>query len=178
MQRALLLIIGTLVVSGCASTKKEPVDSKSLSIYQQKILEEDRITNEVLSKAAALSAKSLAVFVRTEQAVHQPLMSAEEIRQARFQNDYIPVNMEQMIEYHWDAAPEALLDALAMNTGYKVYYHNERHPIPKAVTISSKSRMVIDYINIIEQQSQDYIDRIFVDDKYDKKIIHVFYSKF
>lgn len=175
------LIIGLCLaaaISGCTSTKKTPVDEESLSIYQQKIIEENRRTEEVLSKAAALSAKAIAVFVRTEQALHQKDMTAEQIRQARFQNDYIPVNMEQKVQYSWDFAPEPLLSALASNAGYVLKYRNKRPAITKSVTASEDSRTINDYINIIRQQTEGYIDFIYVDDKTDEKTINVYYSRF
>jgi hypothetical protein len=165
------------LISGCASHKNKN-ESQSLSIYQQKILKEEQITNEILAKAALLSAKSLAVFVRTEQAAQQPAMTAEQIRQARFQETYIPVNMEQKVEYVWDSSPEPLMSALASNAGYQLVYMNERPPIPKTVTISSESRMIVKYFDIIEQQSVGYIDRIVKDDKSDMKMIRIYYSQF
>lgn len=175
---AIFFIATSILSSGCASTKKDPVDERSLSLYQEKMIKENQITQEVLAKAALLSAKSLAVFVRTEQAVHQPNLTAEQIRQARFQNEYIPVNMEVMLDYASDTTPEPLISAIATNTGYQVEYVNERPPIGKAVTIGSGSRKAIKYINIIKQQASGYIDNIIVDDKYDRKVIYVFYSKF
>ena len=178
MDRVFLILAILILLPSCASSKRDPVDQPSLSVYQKKVLEEDRRTMEVLSKAAVLSAKSLAVFVRTEQAVHQPAMTAEQVRQARFQDSYIPVNMEQKVEYAWDSSPEPLLSSLAANAGYRLVYTNERPPIAKSVTVSSKPRMISDYINIIEQQTTGYIKEIRVDDKSDDKVIRVFYSKF
>jgi hypothetical protein len=172
-----LIVFATLSLTACASSKK-PIEQSSLNVYQKRVLEEEQRTNEILAKAAALSAKSLAVFVRTEQAVAQKELTAEQIRQARFQRNYIPVNMEQRVTYGWDSAPEPLLRSLADNSGYTLDYINERPPIPKTVTVSSKSRMITDYIDIIRQQTKGYIDFIYVDDKSDEKSIKVKYSEF
>lgn len=175
--KKLLAIVFTASLMGCASSSKE-IEEPALSIYQKKILKEEQITNEILAKAALLSAKSLAVFVRTEQAAQQPEMTSEQIRQARFKETYIPVNMEQKVEYVWDSAPEPLMSALAANAGYELAYMNERPPIPKTVTISSQKRMIATYFDIIEQQSAGYIDRIVTDDKADRKMIRIYYSQF
>lgn len=177
--KKLLAITACLILSGCV-TPKSDIDKESLSLYEKKMLEEDKRTNEILSKAALLSAKSLAVFVRTEQARHQKTLTAEQIRIARFENNYIHINMEQMVEYAWDAAPEALLHALASNSGYRLIFENERPPITRAVSISSKPRMIQDYIYIIEQQSMKngYIKDIIIDDKRDDKTIKVVYEDF
>jgi len=172
-----LMLALSIGLTGCASNNKQP-EKESLSLYQQKVLEEDQRTNEVLSKAAALSAKSLAVFVRTEQAVHQPNMTAEQIRQARHQLDYIPSGMEQKIEYAWDGAPEPLLSAMAMNAGYRLIYSGERPPISMSVTVGSESRMIVEYINIIRQQTSGYIKDIINDDKSNDKTIRVIYEDF
>lgn len=173
----LIAAIAVTGISGC-STTKEPVDNKSLSLYQQKILEEDRRTEEVLSKAAALSAKALAVYVRTEQALAQKELTAEQIRQARFQKNYVPVNMEQRVQFSWDSAPEPLLSSLASIAGYKLVYTNQRPPISKSVTASDAPRSVNDYIEIIRQQTSGYIEEINTDDLYNEKVIKVTYSEF
>jgi hypothetical protein len=173
----LFTVAAASILSGCASSSSNQTGPE-LSAYQKKVLEEDQRTNEILAKAALLSAKSLAVFVRTEQAVHQPAMTAEQIRQARFQDSYIPVNMEQMVEFAWDAAPEPLMSSLASSAGYELKFMNERPPIPKAVTISSKPRMIAEYFDIIEQETAGYIDRIVEDDKSDRKIVRVWYAQF
>ncbi len=177
MERVTTILLLALLTTSCASTKTE-VKQETLSVFQKKILEEDRRTEEVLAKAAALSAKSLAVFVRTEQAAIQPELTAEQIRQARFQAEYIPVNMEQKVEYAWDSAPEPLLFALASNAGYELIYVNQRPPIPKTVTASSEFRMISTYIDIIRQQTKGYIESIVPDDKSDRKVIRIKYSDF
>jgi hypothetical protein len=179
MDRFTLVTIGILstFTYGCA-TPREKIDTESMSIYQKKVLEENQRTNEVLAKAALLSAKSLAVFVRTEQAVRQKELSSEQIRQARFQSDYIPVNMEQKIEYAWDAAPEPLIAALAANAGYELIYVNQKPPIPKTVTVSSELRMITEYFDIIQEQAKGYIKDIVPDDKYNKKVIRIYYAEF
>ena len=177
MEKILLTAIMSLSLSACSMTSKE-LDKDSLSVYQEKILKEDQRTNEILAKAAALSAKSLAVFVRTEQALHQKSLTSEQIRQARFQAEYIPVNMEQKVEYSWDSAPEPLIRSLADDAGYELEYMNERPPIPISVSISSKIRTIEAYFKIIEDNSVGYIARIDRDDKTDRKIVRVYYSAF
>jgi hypothetical protein len=181
MERRLKILLITayaITLSGCASSPK-PVEQSSLNIYQKKVLQEDQRTNEILAKAAALSAKSMAVFVRTEQALAQEVLTAEQIRQARFQATYIPVNMEQYVEYAWDSAPEPLLKALADDAGYRLDYVNERPPTPPmSVTASSQSRMISKYIDVIRQQTRGYIKEIYVDDMYRDKVIKVTYSDF
>jgi len=177
--KSLTTIFVCLALTGCMSTKKD-INEETLSLYEQNILKEDKRTNEILSKAALLSSKSLAVFVRTEQAAMQKELTAEQIRLARFENNYVHVNMEQVVEYAWYAAPEALMVALASNAGYELIYDNERPPITRAVSISSKPRMIENYFDIIEQQSinNGYIKDIIIDDKYGEKSIRVIYADF
>lgn len=178
LKPSIFILAISLIVTGCTSTKKPPVDDESLSLYEQKIIEENRRTEEVLSKAAALSAKALAVYVRTQQAMAQKELTAEQIRQARFQEAHIPVNMEQMIQMSWDYAPEPLLSTISAMSGYKLVYKNQRPPISKSVTASDESRNLASYIDIIRQQTRGYIESIHIDDKYNEKIIRVTYSEF
>lgn len=171
------IMITSAGLSGCQSPKAVD-DTSAISIYEQKVLKEDQRTNEVLAKAAALSAKSLAVFVRTEQAVQQQLLSAEQIRQARFQASHIPTGMEQYIELPWDGPTEPLLSIVAGNAGYRVVYMNERPPIGKAVTSSGESRMLSSYIDIIRQQTLGYIDTIEIDEQSQDRVVRVYYAEF
>lgn len=173
----LATILSSVCLSGCQSSKAVD-DTSAISLYEQKVLKEDQRTNEILAKAAALSAKSLAVFVRTEQAVQQKTLSAEQIRQARFQATHIPTGMEQLIELPWDGPTEPLLSILAGTSGYRVLYMNERPPIGKTVTSSGESRMVSGYIDVIRQQTLGYIDTIEVDESSQDRAIRVYYTEF
>lgn len=173
------IIAASLLLNGCASTRDgAPIKENELSPYEQKVYEDNKRTNEILSNAALLSSKSLATYVRTEQALAQKELTAEQIRQARWQRDYIPVNMEQMMRTGWGYAPEPLLSLIASTAGYRVVYHNERPPITRSVIVESKSRRIVDYLAIIDQQTEGYIERIEPDDGQQDKIIHVYYSKF
>ncbi|MCP4262632.1 MAG: DotD/TraH family lipoprotein [Planctomycetes bacterium] len=180
MERTSKILIAAIFIatlSGCASSPKK-IPENTLTEFERQVLEEDRRTNEILSKAAALSGKATAVWVRTNQATKLPGLTAEQIRQARFQNDYIPVNMEQKVEWGWDGAPEPVLRQISMVAGYRLVFTNERPPITKAVTMASKHRMLSEYIDIIDQQTKDYIDTIRVDDESEDKVIYVTYSDF
>ncbi|MEG3764899.1 DotD/TraH family lipoprotein [Alteromonas sp. 14N.309.X.WAT.G.H12] len=166
-------------MSGCTATRNaKPITNGELSPFEQKIYEDNKRTNEILSNAALLSSKSLATFVRTEQALAQKTLTAEQIRQARWQRDYIPVNMEQMMQTGWGYAPEPLIALVASTAGYRVIYHNERPPITRSVIVEAKSRRLVDYLAIIDQQTEGYIDEIIPDDGQEDKVIHVYYSKF
>ena len=86
--------------------------------------------------------------------------------------------MEQKVEWGWDGAPEPVLRQISMVAGYRLVFTNERPPITKAVTMASKHRMLSEYIDIIDQQTKDYIDTIRVDDESEDKVIYVTYSDF
>lgn len=171
--------IASLLMGGCATTRDAaPITESELSPFEKKVYEDNKRTNEILSNAALLSSKSLATYVRTEQALAQKNLTAEEIRQARFQRDYIPFNMEQKMRTSWGYAPEPLIALVASTAGYRVVYHNERPPITRSVIIEAKSRQLSEYLDIIMQQADGYIEDIVPDDGMEENIIHVFYSKF
>ena len=89
-------LIPCFLLSGCASTENER--APEMNYFEKKIYEEDKRTNEVLSKASLLSAKALAVYVKTNQALKQGELTAEQIRQARAQNERVEINFEQIME--------------------------------------------------------------------------------
>lgn len=174
--KILTILISVLFVTACSSTSKpkEP----EMSPYERAIFEERKRTNEVLAKAALLSSRSLAVYTRTKQALQQKELTAEQIRIARHQNEYIPTNMDQKVSLPVDSAPEPIIKTIASIAGYEIRFVNQRPPITRSVTIDKQKRMLRDFIFIIEQQTQGYIKNINVDDKYDRKLITVYYDDF
>lgn len=165
-----------ILLTGCVTAKHQRNDG--LTAYEQAILLEQKRTVEVLSKAALISSKSLSVMARTKQSLLQPTLTAEQIRVARAQNDYIPVGMEAKHSFPWDGAPEPYLNAIATMSKYKLVYANQRPPITKDITVSNDKISIKQMIYAVEQQTVGYIDDIFVDDKNDSKVITVYYSKF
>jgi hypothetical protein len=182
MEKLIPLVLCTIIASslgGCATSRSgDPITTGELSPFEKKIYEDNKRTNEIIGNAVLLSSKSLATYVRTEQALAQKELTAEQIRQARWQRDYIPVNMEQMLKTGWGGAPEPLLAMLAGAASYRLVYHNERPPISHSVIFDSKPRMISDYFNIIEQNSEGYIERIEPDDRQQEKVINVYYSSY
>jgi hypothetical protein len=164
-----------LITSGCANKQ---ISEPSISVYEKMIFEERKRTNEVLVKAALLSSKSLAVYTRTKQALQQKTLTSEQIRIARWQDQYIPVNMEQKESFSWDSAPEPIMRSLASIAGYELDFINQRPPISRSVTVDPQFRMIRDFFYIIEQQTNGYIEKINIDDKSDRKLITVYYADF
>lgn len=177
-KKTLILTASIAIISGCSLTPDPKDDEQAITAYEQAILEEYRRTNEVLAKAALLSSKSLAVYVRTHQAMARQELTSEQVRLARWENNYIPVNMEQKVPIGWDSAPEPLMKSLAMLAGYELEFANQRPPISKSVTTDNQPRMIKNFFKAIMQQTSGYIDRIDVDDKSDMKKITVYYSEF
>jgi|TARA_B110000196_G_C21086264_1_gene635176 hypothetical protein len=172
MKRAihfLTVSIAVGILSGCVSSPKQ--ETPGLSAYEKAILTEYQRTEEVLSKAALISSRSLMVMARTKQAKEQPTLTAEQVRLARAQNNYIPIGMEVIESIPWDGAPEPLLFTIASMAGYQLEFSNQAPPISKDVTISSDQRNLRELIAAIEQQTPNYIEEIDIDDKaYNKKI--------
>ena len=171
---AAAIAIGTL--SGCATSPK--TEPKALSAYEKAILAEYQRTEEVLSKAALISSRSLMVMARTKQAKDQPTLTAEQVRLARAQNNYIPIGMELVESIPWDGAPEPLLGTIAAMAGYTLNFSNQAPPISKDITISSDNRNLRSFIYAIEQQTTDYIKDIDIDDKSTNKSITITYVSF
>jgi hypothetical protein len=179
MERIKLITTLCAVVAlstGCASTKE--IDTSKLSPYEEALKQEHERTGEILSKAALLTSKSFAVYTRTNQAKVQPLLTNQQIRQARHQKYYVPNGMEDKQSYSWDSAPEPLLITLANASGYKLKFVNERPPVSRSVTVSPDRRQIKDFFDIITQQTEGYIDKIDIDDKSEIKLITVIYSRF
>lgn len=174
----LITLVTALAISACSSTADKSKEVEAISNYERLMLEEHKRTGEVLSRAALLSAKALAVYVKTNQAKVQPLLSADQIRQARFQDEYIPLGMEVKTSVSWDAAPEPLMKSIAAAAGYEIIYLNERPPISKTVTVSPEKRILRDFFHIVRQQTVGYIDSIRIDDKSSRRVIFVKYSEF
>lgn len=171
------VLLMSLLSVGCASSPKNPPSDK-LTAYERAILEEHRQTEEVIKKAAALSSRALAVYVRTNQALSQPLLNSDQIRQAVFQETHIPSGMEVETSMGWDGAPEPVLARVAAMAGYKLDYINQRPPVSRGITISADKRNLRQFINAIEQLSEGYIESIKVIDMNGQKIISVKYSSF
>lgn len=173
----ILLLASALVLGGCATTSK--TDDGRMSEYEKAQLESNKETMRVLSKAALLASKAQAVMAKTEAAYYQPLLDADQIRQARAQNEIIPRGMEKKIPISWAAAPEPVLAMLANASGYTLQYRNQRPPIPEDVYITSEAPKTIKQIlDSIEQQSKGYIKDIITTDTYDKQLITVIYEQF
>ena len=133
----------------------------------------------LLSKAALLASKAQAVMAKTEQAYYQPLLDADQIRQARAQNEIIPRGMEKVVPISWAAAPEPVLSMLENASGYKLDYQNQRPPIPQDVYLTTNPPKTIkQLIDSIEQQSVGYIKDIIITDTYDAQLITVVYEQF
>jgi hypothetical protein len=171
-----IFVAGALTLSGCASTKNEKTNE--MAPYEKAQLESKKETMEILGKAALLSSKAQAVLAKTEQAYYQPLLDADQIRQARAQNETIPRGMEKTIPISWAAAPEPVLTMLANASGYILDYANQRPPIPEDVYITGEPKNIKQLIDIIDQQTDGYIKDIIITDTFDKKLITVFYEKF
>lgn len=173
----IFFIAAAFFLGGCASAPPKD-DELAISAYERMMLEEQRRTGEILSRAALLSAKAMTVYVKTNQAKNQPLLDSDQIRQARFQMYYIPQGMEVRFSLPWDGAPEPIMKSLASRAGYELHFANQRPPISKSVTVSADVRNVKDFFNIIEQQSKGYIKEIVYDDKVAQKKITVYYEEF
>lgn len=175
MKRTFVLaLLSCILFSGCSSTSNEGLPPK-MNHFEKKLYEEEKRTQEVLGKAALLSAKAMAVYVKTNQALKQGEMTAEQIRQARAQNERIEINFEQYMETGYNGAPEPLIQRIATQAGYRLVYANEPPPIPKTVSLSNQKRMLKKYINIIQQKAGNYIDRIDINDASGKFVITVWY---
>lgn len=176
--KLIITVICSMLSIGCAINGEK--QNLSMTPYEKAIFEERKRTNEVLSKAAFLSSKALAVYTRTKQALQQKELTAEQVRLARWQNQYIPTNMGQLIKMPWDSAPEPVLKTISSIAGYELKFVNQRPPISRSVTIDSQNRNIRDYIFIIYQQTKDvgYIERIDIDDRSERKVITVYYAKF
>lgn len=172
----LIFVTATLLVSGCASTSNK--QTNEMSSYEKAQLESKKETMIILGKAALLASKAQAVLAKTEQAYYQPLLDADQIRQARAQNEIIPRGMEKEMQISWAAAPEPVLVMLANASGYTLEYANQRPPIPEDVYLTNEPKNIKVLIDSIETQAKGYIKEITYTDTYDKKLITVYYEKF
>lgn len=167
-----------LTLSGCASNQDKQKEANAVSNYERLMLEEQKRTGEVLARAAMLSSKAITVLVRTNQAKVQPVLTSDQIRQARFQNSYIPLGMETKASFAWDSAPEPLMKAVAAAAGYQVVYLNQRPPVSMSVTVSPEKRYLRDFFWIVEQQTNGYIESIEINDKIEQRTVFVKYAAF
>lgn len=173
-----LLVASALFLSGCVTTSKTDGNG-GMTEYEKAQLESNKETMRILSKAALLASKAQAVMAKTEQAYYQPLLDADQIRQARAQNEIIPRGMEKKIPIGWAAAPEPVLTMLANASGYILKYKNQRPPVPEDVYITSEPPKTIkQLLDTIEQQSKGYIKDIITTDTYDTQLITVIYEQF
>lgn len=169
-------LMASILLSGCMSTPDKKVEG--LTPFEEEQLKTKKETMELLAKSALLASKAQSVLAKTEQAYYQPLLNADKIRQARFQNEYIPRGMEKEIEISWASSPEPVLHRLSVASGYELVFKNQRPPIPEDVYISSEPKSIKTLLDIVEQQTTGYIESIVTTDTYDAKIILVTYAKF
>lgn len=172
---SMLLLSVSFVLSGCAS---KPVEKPTLSAYEMELLAEHKRTEDVIAKAALLSSRALSVYVRTNQALVQPLLTAEQIRQAQFQDSHIPNGMEPILQRGYDGPPEPLIARIASEAGYRVEYANQRPPLSRGITMSSDPRNLRAMLAIVEQQSVGYIEKMNIIDTAQDKLIRIHYAKF
>jgi hypothetical protein len=179
-KKGLLLASAFLIVSGCSSKPGPSQDEiDSFEHYENIVKDEYQRIGEVLSRSALLSSKSVAVLARTKQGLVASDLTSEEIRLLRWQNEYIPVNMEMTIsDWAWDGPPEPVLKRMASAAKYELQFVNQRPPISKSVTISADTRNIKNYILSVDQQTDGYIEKIYIDDRTDRKLITVYYSSF
>jgi hypothetical protein len=172
-------VIGSVMLlsSGCATTKDVPMPTDEEK-YQKALFDETQKTLQLLARSAELASESINVYVRTNQAKVQPLLTHEQIRQARFQYSHTPTGMEKTFSFPWYSAPEPYLARLASISGYKLEYTNQQPPIAKSIYISALSRNVMQFINAVEQTASGYIKDITVDEKGNTKTIYVTYEEF
>lgn len=168
------------LLSACASSEGlSQKEMESFEHYERIIQDEYQRMGEVLARSALLSSKSVAVLARTKQGTAMNDMTSEEIRLLRWQNEYVPINMEMTItDFAWDGPPEPVLHRMASAANYELQFMNERPPLSKDVTISPGTRNIKNYILSVQQQTDGYIDRIYIDDRSDRKLISVYYSSF
>jgi hypothetical protein len=175
-KRSLVLLVAISSMFGCASSNTK--NNAEIAPYEKAQLESKKETMQLLSKAALLAAKAQSVLAKTEQAYYQPLLDADQIRQARAQNEIVPRGMEKKIPISWTAAPEPVLAMLANASGYTLQYKNQRPPIPEDVYISGEPKNIKQLLDSIETQAEGYIKSIDTTDTYDIKLITVTYESF
>jgi len=178
MKNKLKIIATATIALALCACKSTPSPVQEMTPYEKVMAASNKRTKDILVKAALLAAKAQAVRARTEQALHQPMLSSDQIRQARFQNEYVPVGMDKKIQLSWAAAPEPVIQRVASTAGYELKFKNQRNPIPEDVYLDSTLRSLKEIIDSVEIQSRGYIDRIDIVDDHDRKVITVVYTKF
>ncbi|MBE8232151.1 MAG: DotD/TraH family lipoprotein [Endozoicomonadaceae bacterium] len=171
----LTFVISALIISACSTTEIIKPDT---SDFDNVIRKSNEQTNLILARAAILAAKAQAVRARTQQALAQKLLTADQIRQAKFQARRIPEGMDRKVRLPWVGAPEPVIQKIATLSGYQLFYRNQPKPIPEDVYIDNQRRNLKDFIDIVASQSAGYIDDIFIDDEHNHKSITIVYSKF
>ncbi len=172
-------IIGIGLLSGCSSFSEQEDTSKltNKKDYEQLIVENRKMTHEnMLITAEKAYQTQQAIFeVMNAIALSDKNMSAEDIRQAEWQNTYIPEGMERDISVDWDAYPEEILKLLANASDYEVVFRGKPYPVAKTVSVDDKPKPIKRVIDDVAMQSKGYIDSVDIFE--DSRLIVVKYSQ-
>lgn len=153
---ATLVFVTVFGTTGCATTKKNNVEVDKKD-YELLALQEQKKLYLNLQEISYKALETQRVRQKVQNAASLKVMSADEIREANWQNSYIPVGMERTFTIDWKYAPEPLLRTLANYAKYTISFEGKAYPIEKNVVIYPERQNIKQIIDDVGRQTKDYI---------------------
>lgn len=170
------ILVSSLLLSGCTTTKNNKEAEATSNIdYEMLALEEQKKLYDNLEEIANKALEAQRIRQKVQNAASVQVMDADQVREALWQESYVPEGMDAEVPIDWKGAPEPLLKVLANYSHYEIYFENNPYPIARDIVIPSSRMNVKKLIDEVERQSQGYISDIKIYEKL--KIIKVIYEQ-
>jgi hypothetical protein len=153
------LCLSLLGVTGCTSTPKKEVKSTSVD-YEKLALQEQKKLYLNIQTISYKALETQRIRQKVQNAASLQKMDADQIREANWQNNYIPVGMDREFTIDWKYDPEPLLKMLANYAKYTISFKGKPYPIKKNIIIHPEKRNIKDIIDDVAYQTKGYIDKI------------------
>lgn len=154
-----LLCATTLGMGGCSTTQKKDIAPEEVN-YERLALEEQKKLYLNIQQISYKALESQRIRHKVQNAASIKVMDADQIREANWQNNYIPVGMEREFSIDWKYDAEPLLKMLADYSDYTISFIGKPYPIKKNVVIYPERRNIKSIIDDVGIQTEGYIKKI------------------
>lgn len=169
------ILVSSLMLNGCTTTNNNKEVENSNIDYEMLALEEQKKLYDNLEEIANKALEAQRIRQKVQNAASIQVMDADQVREALWQESYVPDGMEMVVPIDWKGSPEPLLKVLANYSHYEIYFENNPYPIARDIVIPASRMNVKKLIDEVERQAQGYISDIKIYEKL--KIIKVIYEQ-
>lgn len=166
--------LSVLAITGCSSTPKKEVETANVD-YEKLALQEQKKLYLNIQTISYKALETQRIRQKVQNAASLRKMDADQIREANWQNNYIPIGMEREFSIDWKYDPEPLLKMLANYAKYTIAFKGKPYPIKKNIIIYPEKRNIKEIIDDVAYQTKGYISKIEILE--DIKHINIIYTE-